>query len=288
MDDIRARLKEIDFGRAMPADTSPDLTVFYHHATLQQVCALRAYLLEREARGRLDSTDQWIRMVAINRLTGHSPGFFSGYTLPPNQAVSVEAQRKINEARRQIPPPRDIAAIISKKSSSLLADGAPPGHPPAFLTTGPAYATPEIRGIEAALIVTSPPFLDIVDYEGDNWLRCWFAGIDAKSVAIARYMDVRAWEGFVRQCFHEFANILRPGALVAFEVSEVRGGKILLERHVASAVAGLPFEVIGVMLNQQKFTKTANCWGVANNRSGTNTNRIVLAQFRGKGSSRPA
>jgi hypothetical protein len=35
-------------------------------------------------------------MVAVNRLTGHSPGFFSVYTLPPNQAVSVKAQQKIN------------------------------------------------------------------------------------------------------------------------------------------------------------------------------------------------
>jgi hypothetical protein len=30
-------------------------------------------------------------------------------------------------------------------------------------------------------------------------------------------------------------------------------------------------------VNQQDFTKTANCWGVGNNRRGTNTNRIVLA-----------
>ena len=33
---------------------------------------------------------RWVRMVAVNRLTGHSPGFFSVYTLPPNQAVSVQ------------------------------------------------------------------------------------------------------------------------------------------------------------------------------------------------------
>ena len=66
-------------------------------------------------------------------------------------------------------------------------------------------------------------------------------------------------------------------ALVAFEVGEVRGGKVLLERHVAAAIEGLPFDVLGVMVNQQDFTKTANCWGVGNNRGGTNTNRIVLA-----------
>ena len=28
--------------------------------------------------------------------------------------------------------------------------------------------------------------------------------------------------------------------------------------------------------NAQKFTKTANIWGVSNNSLGTNTNRIVL------------
>ena len=40
--------------------------------------------------------------------------------------------------------------------------------------------------------------------------------------------------------------------------------------------SGLPLAVEGVMVNEQRFTKTANCWGVANNRKGTNTNRIVL------------
>jgi len=31
-----------------------------------------------------------------------------------------------------------------------------------------------------------------------------------------------------------------------------------------------------ILINDQKFTKTANCWGVDNNSKGTNTNRIVL------------
>ena len=35
-------------------------------------------------------------------------------------------------------------------------------------------------------------------------------------------------------------------------------------------------EPVLVLINAQDFTKTANCWGVDNNRKGTNTNRIVL------------
>ena len=31
-----------------------------------------------------------------------------------------------------------------------------------------------------------------------------------------------------------------------------------------------------ILINSQSFTKTANIWGVANNRLGTNSHRIVL------------
>ena len=31
-----------------------------------------------------------------------------------------------------------------------------------------------------------------------------------------------------------------------------------------------------LLINDQKFTKTANCWGVSNNTKGTNTNRVML------------
>lgn len=40
----------------------------------------------------------------------------------------------------------------------------------------------------------------------------------------------------------------------------------------------LPFDRLCIIINQQNFTKTANCWGISNNERGVNTNRIVVAQ----------
>ena len=261
-----------------------DLLVFYHPETLHLICALRRWLHERAplAMTDPDPVDDWIRMVALNRLSGHSPGFFSVYTLPPNQAVSVEAQAKINAARQQVPPPRDVASIVNKKTRTLLKDGAMAPHPKAVLGTGPADASGFIRDASASLVVTSPPFLNIVQYASDNWLRCWFAGIDVDAVAIGMHRTETAWTSMVRSTLAEQARIVRPGGHIAFEVGEVRHGKVLLERLVWQAAEGLPFERLAVMVNQQEFTKTANCWGVSNNASGTNTNRIVV--FRRTGS----
>jgi hypothetical protein len=159
-----------------------------------------------------------------------------------------------------------------------LADPVPRPPPKARMVTGPAARTPGIRDGEVSLIVTSPPFLDVVDYAGDNWLRCWFAGIEPASVTIDQHRSSETWERFVRGAFCEFARVVMPGGHVAFEVGEVRGGKVFLEKHVAAAVGELPFALLGVLVNDQKFTKTANCWGVANNAKGTNTNRVVVVR----------
>lgn len=272
LDDIAATLAAIDFAAEAEADLA--LLAFYHPGTLRQVAALRAWLIERG--DRLDAAGRFIRMVALNRLTGHSPGFFSVYTLPPNQAVSVASQLKINARRAQTPPLRDVASIILKKSASLLADVSPASPSPPLLMTGKASSTPALADASVTLAVTSPPFLDIVDYGRDNWLRCWFAGIDPKAVAIDHHRTVAEWTGFVRGALAELARVVRPGGHVAFEVGEVRGGKVLLERHVAEAAENLPLELIGVVVHDQAFTKTANCWGVGNNSGGTNTNRICL------------
>jgi len=277
--EIERRLREIPWREG--EIEREDLRAFYHVDTLRRICALRRHLLERAPLGQEpDSVDDWVRMVAINRLTGHSPGFFSVYSLPPNQAVSVAAQLKINAKRDQIPPPRDVAGLILKKSRALLAQGAPAFQPGTLLATADAAHTPFVANGAIKLVVTSPPFLDIVQYASDNWLRSWFAGVDARAVEISTHRNARDWSQMVRACFAEFARIVAPGGHVAFEVGEVRNGKVLLERLVWDALEGLPFDRLFVLVNQQEFTKTSNCWGVDNNAKGTNSNRIVVARRR--------
>jgi hypothetical protein len=281
LESILRRLQEIDYAWADP--TPEELLVFYHPETLQELCALRGYLLERRASERSDEVDDWIRMVAVNRLTGHSPGFFSVYTMPPNQAVSVERQRLINRKRDQQPLRRRVGEIIARKSRQLLSDcdaeareALRAAGAKARLLTGHAGATPELASASVALVVTSPPFLDVVDYAGDNWLRCWFIGVDPASVSLTVPNRLEDWQRAMLEVFRETSRVLRPGGHLAFEVGEVRRGTIKLEEAVLPCGVEAGLTPVLTVINQQKFTKTANCWGVSNNDKGTNTNRIVV------------
>ena len=276
LQDIADALRSVDWARGKIR--RDDLLAFYHPATLAHLEALRDWLAERARPGatRTDPVADWIRMVAINRLTGHSPGFFSGRSMPPNQAVSVVAQRRINERLGLAPPERDIAALILRKSKSLLRHGTVPACQAPSLHTGPAWHVPGLTAHSVALVVTSPPFLDVVDYAADNWLRCWFAGIDPESIAIDLRRSEATWTEMVRRVLAELARLVRPGGHVAFEVGEVRRGRVLLEKRVWQAADGLPFQRLGVLVNLQTFTKTSNCWGISNGTRGTNSNRIVM------------
>lgn len=284
LEQVEARLRDI---RLTDHDEFPkDLLAFYHPDTLREICALKKHFLKNANSRRSSSTaavDQWLCMIALNRLTGHSPGFFSVYTLPPNQAVSLASQLKINAKRKQTPPRRDVIKIILKKSNQLLGDVTPDIRQTlrsvaeaARFTNAPANDTRELPPESVALAVTSPPFLDVVQYADDNWLRCWFLGIDPKSVAITAPKKIEAWAVVMTNVFRELHRVLKIGGHIAFEVGEVHGGKTKLEETVLPCGVAAGFDPLLVLINDQKFTKTANCWGVDNMSKGTNTNRIVV------------
>ena len=280
---LEERLYSIKTDSKLKADI--DLSMFFHKKTLQEILSIKNYLYKKKKQNKEDIIDKWIRLLATNRLTGHSKGFFSVYTLPPNQATNPKRQKKINLKRNQKPEYRDTKKLILKKSHSLLKDldTITKKNLRKILLNGVflkknAANTNEIKNNYVQLTVTSPPFLDTVDYISDNWLRFWFNNIDtkklSKKVSIIKSLD--DWCLLIKKVFKELFRITKSNGYVAFEVGEIRNKKINLDEYVANIGIESGFECEGILLNQQNFTKTSNIWGINNNKSGTNSNRVVI------------
>jgi len=283
--DVMERIDSLELDENQRSDI--DLSMFYHPKTESQIVNLKCYLTNRYENEEEDNVDKWIRMVATNRLSGHSSGFFSVYTLPPNQATTPQEQLRINEKRNQKPEYRDVKAIIKKKTLTLLKDIKNEsvinrineiGSKSDLIIEDSRFASKYLGEGSIDLTVTSPPFLNIVQYAKDNWLRCWFNNIDIAKIEPKIFVtsNLGKWRFFIKTVLQQLFIITKKGGYVAFEVGEVRNGSVNLDEYVALDGISCGFEVVGILVNKQNFTKTSNIWGVNNLQKGTNTNRVVL------------
>lgn len=276
VNEIAARLDDLDL--TWNGTLDEDLAPFFHSRTLREIVALRKYLLDRTAAGELDAVDAWIGMVAACRLTGHSHGYFSRMTLPPNQAVTPARQRVLNAKNSYRSVYRPIKPRIWAKTNELLKDGAPPTSTPS-IHVGSADKLRWAPDSSVDLVFTSPPFLDVVQYGCDNWLRNWFCGAvqpPADPLWIFRCPD--HWSAAMRRFLLEAHRVTRPGGWVVVEVGDVRGGTVRLDERIAIEAREVGLEVVCMMIHAAPFSRTAHIWGIANGKTGTNTHRLVVTR----------
>ena len=278
LEEIARTLDRIDL--SAPSDTieDPGLLAFYHEDTLGEIGNLRAYLRKNRS-----DVDRFIEMIAVSRLHGHSRGFFSVYSFPQ---ISVPAanQAKINEKRGQTPDYRPIRPRILRKAREVLRDADIEAirrvSERNLFTMGDSRDLVGVPSDCAALIVTSPPFLDKADYVVDNWLEFWFLDIDIEQMRekIFRTPDLKKWERFMLDSMREMRRVLRPGGTCVIEVGDVRYRRkpLNLDEVIADLAPAAGFEVEKVMIHVQRFTKLANTFNVSNNKEGTNTHRLVV------------
>jgi DNA modification methylase len=284
LDEVVLALNEVDFRRPVTLTGYKELfQPFYHPDTYRELINLKQAIKRNQT-----SVFQFIELVALSRLHGHSPGFFSVYSFP-QISIPPESQRTINARRHQEPEYRAVAPRIIRKAAQALRDGFTSQY--SQLAGQSRVEIADSRKLHYAsdqsvdLIVSSPPFLDKVDYLTDNWLEMWFADVKQESCSDNLVMSraLSDWAMFMEDVMAEMLRVLKPGGRAVIEVGEVEtsAGMIYLDEVVAELAEHLRvgerrFRVEEVLINQQEFTKLANCFKVDNNRKGTNTNRLVV------------
>ena len=271
-------LNSLNLGKKAPeSEMDEDLLHFYHPQTLREIKNLKNIYLNS-----LSSELRFITLTALSRLHGHSNGFFSVYTFP-QISIPPSAQKKNNEKRKQKPEYREIKNRILKKMKTDLSDPLPPFY---HEFSGknryyqyPSNSMPDIPSNSVDLIITSPPFLDKVDYIADNWLKAWFLDVDLNQLdGISIIKSPIDWSIFIESTLRECSRVMKKNAHLVMEVGDVLHGRNILnlDELVISASENSNLSWVKTIINSQKFTKLSNCWNISNNERGTNSNRCVV------------
>jgi len=275
---LEKTLKNLNLSKkAEEEEKDEDMLHFFHEKTLNEIKNLR-----RICKSEDSPEIKYICLTALSRLHGHSPGFFSVYTFP-QISIEPKAQAKNNIKRKQKPEYREIKSRIHSKMKRDLSKPLPPFYhefSKRNLYLNQSAMDISLLGDSSVdLIVTSPPFLDKVDYAKDNWMRKWFLGLEGEP-QISIFRDLTDWNKFIANVLKECSRVMKKNSYLVMEVGEVLSGKnqISLEKEIVMNAKDTPLYWTKTFINSQKFTKLSNCWNVDNNLKGTNSNRCVVFQ----------
>lgn len=170
--------------RAILATTSPlpvpkgeFWELAYHPRVLQQLCRLRAALLDDCA----DPVRIALRAILLGALHGPKrktiPAYLSNQaprTYAPKPAYAVRYWR----SRGELPPDVDVLGVIERRAHRFYGTTPPviAGEVRQADSRRPDSVKPIRTGHKFDWVITSPPYYGMRTYIPDQWLRHWFVG----------------------------------------------------------------------------------------------------------------
>ena len=163
-------------------DVSPDIRMLYHDNTLAQLCFIRERLLAKPI-------TTWSRQEFM--LAGSLAGIMHGgwrrdgssqylsISMPNTFSMSPTYVEKFIREKELKKLDQDVFERLRDKLARLYLDenagqaGVAHHLDAATLLTGK-----ELQSGSIDLVVTSPPYLQVVNYAQSNWIRLWLLGID--------------------------------------------------------------------------------------------------------------
>jgi site-specific DNA-methyltransferase (adenine-specific) len=164
-------------------DVPEDIRMLYHPNTLRQICYLRDYLL----RSRIA---RWCReeFMIGGSLAGIMHGLFrrngtSQYlsiSMPNTFSMSPSYVKKYIEENHLIPPDQNVFECLRDKLARLYLDAIDGPDGRTFMQDAASLLMRQrdVKPASVDLIITSPPYLQVVNYGTANWIRLWLLGLD--------------------------------------------------------------------------------------------------------------
>nr|MBK7067326.1 hypothetical protein [Deltaproteobacteria bacterium] len=201
-------------------------------------------------------------------------------------------------------PPFDAFEKLRLRMHFEFAEGVPALRGRAIRGDARALSTLVAPG-SAKLIVTSPPYLNVVRYGKFNWIRLWLLGESVSDVdrslrveatdrrlALSDRMRFKGYCGFLKTVLTECARVLRDDGVCAVTIGDVRnkehGERTLALEAWDSMKDEVPL-VLGAAVadDVNQLGKVSKIWGLAHRGEATKVDRVMLFHKPGRSLPRP-
>lgn len=281
-------------------DVSPDIRLLFHPRTLSQLVYLRGRLLTRPLPELTAEEIMTAGAVAgilhgSHRVDGSSA--YLSVSMPNTFSMSPGYVKKYIAENGLTLPDQDVFDCLRNKVARVYADSVsgPAGrvfnHDAIDLLNGQA-----LRSCSVDLVLTSPPYLKVVNYGTANWIRLWWLGLDGVSrqagegrKTLDSLLDhnhtYERYRDFIGGFLRGVGRVLKPTGIAAVVIGDVAGpsGTAALAERIWHDLGEESDLVLLDMVedNLAAQTKVSRIWG---DTKGNATDRdcvLVLGQRSG-------
>lgn len=217
LDQKLAEAKQVDNSNFRLLDND-DLRVFYSDYTLDQILKLREVLIRKDSREA-----NYLKAIMCGILHGPSEMFLSLQT-KDTYAGSVDYVREYAEEHDLDKPEADIRPKAMRKQEIVSEDGIP-----TQITNQTRILRGDARELNLEdesmdMILTSPPYMRVLSYTWNNWIRLWWLGDDrqAERDNLDITSDVTKYRSFIRECLKEMYRVLKQDTVTVLIVGDVK------------------------------------------------------------------
>lgn len=264
---------------------SDEVHLIFHPRTLAQLCYLRRKLLKSE-----NPIDKYLVGISLGVLHGgERADGTSGYAsidMPNTFSMSAEYVRRFVQTKQLNRFYRDVFGLLREKTERLYKKHIKLGQTGVVVKCDVKQLSfnEELKPFhkKVSLIVSSPPYLGIVNYAKQNWIRSWFMNEDPKLVSeqLDDDLNLDEWIVFSKAFVVEIKKFLKKDGVAVFVIGDVAKSKtsvIPLAREFCLMVKENNFfENVWCFSDTITDTdKTTRIWGDTKG-SATATDRIVI------------
>ncbi len=289
--DIILRIDELesnyDYALYLPEAQaeSDEIHLIFHQGTIAQLCYLKDELLSSS-----NEIDQFLVGAILGVMHGGvrkdgTSGYLS-ISMPNTFSMSPEYVRRFVQTKEIKRVNRNVFSILKEKVERVFSKHKSPKKE-AFVTECDAKEISKSEELikytgKVDLLLTSPPYLGIVNYAKQNWIRSWFLNSDPIEISakLDDDLNINQWVQFSKKTLSEFKKMLQPNGVAVFVIGDVAKSKnnvIPLARDFALMVKeNKLFKNVWIFSDYiQGVDKTTRIWGETKGKA-TATDRIVI------------
>ena len=217
-------------------DVSGDIRMLYQPDTLKQLCFFRKYLLRRDL-PQWSPEDLMLAgalagiMHGAHRRDGSSQ--YLSISMPNTFSMSPMYVEKYIAENNLVAPEQNVFERIRDKLARLYLDAI---DGPSGVTYAEDAAVmlggDTIRAGSVDLLITSPPYLQVVNYGTANWIRLWLLGVDdvgrergegrrTLNAALDHRHTYMSYKAFMLRILQGVQRTLKPNGVAAIVIGDV-------------------------------------------------------------------